>query len=78
MFLYLWGSDFTPYFSMLKIRAVKTTSGGTVLQVVLYEGRRVQIINPIGGAKASDEVVALAQQAQYLIAAHAQQASNVC
>ena len=58
---------------MLKVRAVKTASGATAIQVVQYHGHRAQIIKHIGSAKTPGGIAALTQRAQEFITTHTQQ-----
>lgn len=48
---------------MLKIRAVKTSSGSTAIQIVEYHKRNRKIISHIGSAKNEEELLLLKQKA---------------
>jgi len=52
---------------MLSIRKVKTKSGSTAIQVVLYKGHRSKIIKHIGSGKNKDELSLLYQKARAFI-----------
>lgn len=52
---------------MLSIRKVKTKSGTTAIQVVVYEGHKTKIIKHIGSGKNQEELTALHQKANEFI-----------
>ena len=58
---------------MPSIRKVKTGSGGTAIQVVRYDNRRVVVIKHIGSAHTLGDVSALVVRAQEWIALNTQQ-----
>lgn len=52
---------------MLSIRKVKTKSGSTAIQVVVYEGKRSKIIKHIGSGKNNSEISLLKEKAKEFI-----------
>lgn len=52
---------------MLSIRKVKTKSGSTAIQVVVYQGHKSKIIKHVGSGKNEEEITALHQKANEFI-----------
>lgn len=57
------------------IRAVRTASKATAIQVVWYEGRTIKIAKHLGSARNEDELKVLRAQAEQYVAAHEPQRS---
>src|SRR3989304_348918 len=60
---------------MLSIRKVKTKSGSTAIQVVVYQGHKAKIIKHIGSSKKEEELSALHQKADEYIKEYSGQIS---
>jgi len=60
---------------MLSIRKVKTKSGSTAIQVVIYQGHKSKIIKHIGSSKTQEELSALYQKASEYIKGYSGQNS---
>lgn len=60
---------------MLSIRKVKTKSGATAIQVVVYEGKKSKIIKHIGSGKDNSEISLLKEKAEEFIGEYSGQLS---
>lgn len=60
---------------MLSIRKVKTKSGSTAIQVVVYEGKKSKIIKHIGSGKDNSEISLLKEKAKEFISEYSGQLS---
>ncbi len=60
---------------MLSIRKVKTKSGSTAIQVVVYEGKKSKIIKHIGSGKDNAEISILREKAEEFISEYSGQLS---
>lgn len=60
---------------MLSVRKVKTKSGSTAIQVVVFEGHKSKIIKHIGSGKKEEELSLLYQKAKEFIKEHSGQIS---
>jgi transposase len=60
---------------MLSIRKVKTKSGSTAIQVVVYEGKKSKIIKHIGSGKNNSDIFLLKEKAEEFISEYSGQLS---
>lgn len=59
----------------LSVRKVKTASGATAVQVVVYRGKRVTIIKHMGSARTAEELSSLLRRARIYAQEHSSQLS---